>query len=98
MPTGWTRRETPEPGYIRVNFVGPDLVGDQLLTTFYAKGEQRGAIIENGFIDEKRMLMAVFIVADADNGDYVIQIKGETIAGGDRIQIDPSEVLEYTRS
>ena len=97
MTFTWKRREVPEPGCIRVDSVEPDLVGNHLLTTFSANGEDRGAIIENGFIDRKRMLMAVFIVADADNGNYVVQIKGETISGGDRLEVRPSEVLEYTR-
>ena len=97
MTFTWKPREVPEPGCIRVDSVEPDLVGDQLLTTFRANGENRGAIIENGFIDKKRMLMAVFIVADAENGNYVVQIKGETISGGDRLEAHPSEVLEYTK-
>ena len=97
MIGNWTLRETPEPGCIRVDHVEPDLVGDQLLTTFSANGEKRGAIINNGCIDRKRLLMAVFGGGDSDNGNCVVQIKGETISGGDRLEMHPSEVMQYTK-
>lgn len=95
MATFLSWRNPPQPGTIEVNILGESAWPGFLNAEFLANGKKYALIVEKGFIDQSGKKMSVFIIADIDETDCVIELPGESIGAGNRVQIGVSEVANW---
>lgn len=96
MPTFLSWRNPPQPGTISVNVLGEAAWHGCLNAEFLAKGRKYALIVDEGFVDQLGQKMSVFIIADVDENDCVIELPGESLSAGNRVVISTSEVTDWS--
>ena len=91
-------RKPPQPGTIPVNILGDSAWPGCLNAEFLAKGRKYALIVDKGFVDQLGQKMSVFIIADVDDKDCVIELPGESMGVGNRVRIGTEEVANWEAS
>ena len=78
-------REKPEGVKIDLSYVGPGMTPDERIVKFIIGGNQYVGWMPDYSVNETRKWLKAFIVADFDDGRWLIEIPDETLTSGSRI-------------
>ncbi len=88
-------KEPPQPGTIGVKVLDLGAPIGYLNAEFVARGQKYIVTVEEDFIDPSRQRMSVFIIADAGDGDSLIELPGESFSIGNRVLISTSDITDW---
>ncbi len=83
-------REKPEGVKINLSYVGPGMHSQERIVQFKIGGNEYVGWMPDYAVNETGRWLKAFIIADFDDGRWLIQIPDETLTSGSRIFV-PTE-------
>ena len=80
-------REEPEGVKIRLTYVGPGMFPDERFVRFWVGDEEYGGWMPDYSVNEENKWLKAFIVADFDDGRWLVRLPDETLSSGHNIFI-----------
>ena len=80
-------REEPEGVKIQLTYVGPGMLPDERFVRFYVGDEEYGGWMPDYSVNEAEKWLKAFIVADFDDGRWLVRLPEETLSSGPNIFI-----------
>lgn len=84
-------REEPEGVKIRLTYVGPGMVSDERFVKFVIGDKIYGGWMPDYSVNEENKWLKAFIIADFDDGRWLVQIPDETLVSGARIFVPTAD-------
>lgn len=78
-------REKPEGVKIDLSYVGPGMSSDERIVQFKIGGNEYVGWMPDYSVNESEKWLKAFIIADFDDGRWLIEIPDETLTSGSRI-------------
>ena len=78
-------REKPEGVKINLSYVGPGMHPEERIVQFSIGGNQYVGWMPDYSVNETEKWLKAFIIADFDDGRWLIQIPDETLTSGARL-------------
>lgn len=92
VQTDWGHdREEPEGVKIQLTYVGPGMFPDERFVKFAIGEKHYGGWMPDYSVNEAERWLKAFIIADFDDGRWLIQIPDETLISGARIFVPTSD-------
>ncbi len=80
-------REEPEGVKIRLTYVGPGMMPDERFVKFVIGDKEYGGWMPDYSVNEEHKWLKAFIVADFDDGRWLVRLPDETLMSGPNIFI-----------
>ena len=78
-------REEPEGVKIQLTYVWPGMLPDERFVRFCVGDEEYGGWMPDYSVNEAEQWLKAFIVADFDDGRFLLRIPDETLTSGARV-------------
>ena len=85
-------RDTFELVFFNVNIIGRDDLSGELHAEFKARGQKYVATVKEERIDQIGKRMPAFIIADVEDGDYLVELPGASLSLGSRVQVTDEDI------
>ena len=90
-------REAPEGIKIKLSYVGPGMMPDERFVRFEIGDAAYGGWMPDYSLNEEQKWLKAFIIADFDDGRWLVQIPNETLVSGHNIFVPREHQDEILR-
>ena len=91
-------RDDFELVFFHVNIIGKDELSGEVHAEFEARGQKYVATVKEERIDQPGKRMPAFIIADVEDDDYLVELPGESLSLGSRVQVRAEDIQRTNSS
>jgi hypothetical protein len=88
----WRGKDRWEPIFISIEIPRGEPSLGEIFAKFEVGSKAYVAIVREEFVDLTLKLMPALIIADVDDGSYLLELPGETFSEGSRILVGPGDM------
>ena len=91
-------RDDFELVFFNVDIIGKDELSGELHAEFEARGQKYVATVKEERIDQSGNRMPAFIIADVEDDNYLVELPGESLSLGSRVQVRAEDIQRINSS
>ena len=91
-------RDDFELVFFHVNIIGKDELSGEVHAEFKARGQKYVATVKEERIDQPGKRMPALIIADVEDDNYLVELPGESLSLGSRVQVRAEDIQRTNSS